>query len=70
MRPRSGGSRRGSSMAVALALLVAIERAVDLPEVEEPAALTRLRAQMLRGIQLVAGPDRVRDLLIMEFLFN
>lgn len=45
-------------------------RAVDLPELEEPAALTRLRAQMLRRIQMVAGPDRVRDLLIMEFLFN
>jgi flagellar FliL protein len=45
-------------------------RAVDLPELEEPAALTRLRAQMLRRIQIVTGPGRVNDLLIMEFIFN
>lgn len=45
-------------------------RAVDLPELEEPAALTRLRGQMLRRIQIVTGPGRVNDLLIMEFVFN
>jgi len=45
-------------------------RAVDLPELEEPAALMRLRAQMLRRIQIVVGPGRVTDLLIMEFIFN
>jgi flagellar protein FliL len=45
-------------------------RAVDLPELEEPAALTRIRAQMLRRIQIVTGPGRVSDLLIMEFVFN
>jgi flagellar protein FliL len=45
-------------------------RAVDLPELEEPAALTRVRSQMLRRIQLVTGPGRVTDLLITEFVFN
>lgn len=45
-------------------------RAVDLPELEAPAALTRLRAQMLRRVQLVTGPGMVSDLLIMEFIFT
>ena len=34
------------------------------------AALTRLRAQMLRRVQIVTGPDNVNDLLIMEFVLT
>jgi flagellar FliL protein len=45
-------------------------RAVDLAELEDPSALHRLRAQMLRRIQIVTGEGRVRDLLIMEFVLN
>jgi len=45
-------------------------RAVDLTELEAPAALTRLRGQMLRRVQIVTGPGMVSDLLIMEFVFN
>lgn len=45
-------------------------RALDLPELEAPSALTRLRGQMLRRIQIVTGPGRVTDLLVMEFVFN
>ena len=45
-------------------------RAVDPSELEDPAALTRLRAQMLRRAQIVVGDDRVRDLLIMEFVLS
>lgn len=45
-------------------------RAVEPREVEDPAALLRLRAQMLRRVQVVAGGDRVRDLLVMEFVVN
>lgn len=45
-------------------------RAVELSDLEEPSALIRLRAQMLRRIQVVTGPDRVRDLLVMEFVLN
>ena len=45
-------------------------RAVDTVELADPAALMRLRAQMLRRVQVVAGADRVRDLLIMEFVLN
>ena len=45
-------------------------RALETSDLEDPTALTRLRAQMLRRIQLVTGEGRVRDLLIMEFVLN
>ncbi|MCO8143792.1 flagellar basal body-associated FliL family protein [Rhodovulum tesquicola] len=45
-------------------------RAVEAAEFERPTALITLRAQMLRRVQLVTGPDRVRDLLITEFVLN
>ena len=40
-----------------------IEAAVD-------ERLVRLRAQMLRRVQMVTGEGRVRDLLITEFVLN
>ena len=45
-------------------------RALDPYELEEPAALMRLRAQMLRRVQIVTGPGLVSDLLVIEFVFN
>lgn len=45
-------------------------RAVDLTDLEDPTALTRLRAQMLRRVQVVVGEGRVKDILIMEFVLN
>ncbi len=45
-------------------------RAISVAELEEPTALIRLRAQMLRRVQIVTGEGRVRDLLIMEFVLN
>ncbi|MCK8465408.1 flagellar basal body-associated FliL family protein [Aliiroseovarius sp. S1339] len=45
-------------------------RAVEVAMLEDPAALIKLRAQMLRRIQLVTGEGRVRDLLILEFVLN
>ena len=45
-------------------------RAVDPGDLEDTAALTRLRAQMLRRVQVVVGADKVNDLLIMEFVLN
>ena len=45
-------------------------RALDLPDIEEPAALGRIRGQMLRRVKLVVGADMVTDLLVMEFVFN
>ena len=45
-------------------------RALEVTDIEDPAALTRLRSQMLRRAQVVAGPERINDLLIMEFVLN
>lgn len=45
-------------------------RAVDGREIETPGAMLRLRAQMLRRVQLVSPPDSVRDLLVQEFIIN
>lgn len=45
-------------------------RAVGADQLGQADALLRLRSQMLRRLQMVAGPDRVTDLLIMEFVLN
>ena len=45
-------------------------RAISIEDIEERTALIKLRAQMLRRVQIVIGEDRVRDLLIMEFVLN
>lgn len=45
-------------------------RAVELEDLEDPNVLVRLRGQMLRRVQVVAGQGRVKDLLIMEFVLN
>ncbi|MDQ2065284.1 flagellar basal body-associated FliL family protein [Xinfangfangia sp. CPCC 101601] len=45
-------------------------RAVSISELEEPSSMARLRAQMLRRVQIVTGEGRVRDLLVTEFVLN
>jgi len=45
-------------------------RAVEVAELEDSSALIRLRAQMLRRVQIVTGEGRVRDLLVTEFVVN
>lgn len=45
-------------------------RALDASDLEDSSALTRLRAQMLRRVQVVAGQGRINDLLVMEFVLN
>lgn len=45
-------------------------RAVEVKDLEDPAAIQRLRAQMLRRVQVVVGEGRVRDLLITEFILS
>ena len=45
-------------------------RAVDERDFEVPRSMERLRAQMLRRVQLVAPEGAVRDLLIQEFVLN
>lgn len=45
-------------------------RAIDPAEFDDPAAMMRMRAQLLRRIQIVTGEGRVRDLLVTEFVLN
>ncbi len=45
-------------------------RAVSPDDVEDPAALLRMRAQMLRRVQVVTGEGVVRDLLVSEFILR
>ena len=45
-------------------------RAVEVKDLEDPAALLRLRAQMLRRVQIVVGEGMVNDLLVIEFVMN
>ncbi|HBD92397.1 MAG: flagellar basal body protein FliL [Rhodobacteraceae bacterium GWE1_64_9] len=45
-------------------------RAVEVADLQDPAALVRFRAQILRRVQTVTGEGRVRDLLITEFMLN
>lgn len=45
-------------------------RAVEVSQLADPAILPRLKAQMLRRIQIVTGPGRVQDLLIAQFIMN
>lgn len=45
-------------------------RAVESRQFDEPGTLIRLRAQMLRRVQIVVGEGRVRDLLVTEFVLN
>jgi flagellar FliL protein len=45
-------------------------RALKLADLEDSQALIRLRAQLLRRMQVVTGEGRINDLLIMEFVLN
>jgi flagellar protein FliL len=45
-------------------------RAVDVEEFEQPSSMMKLRAQMLRRVQVVTGEGRIRDLLVLEFVLN
>jgi flagellar FliL protein len=45
-------------------------RVISVSELSEPTSLARLRAQMLRRIQVVTGTGRVRDLLVTQLLVN
>jgi flagellar protein FliL len=44
--------------------------AVDPAALEGQSAIVRIRAQLLRRVQIVVGEGRVRDLLVTEFVLN
>lgn len=43
-------------------------RALPVADLQDPAALLRIRSQLLRRVQLLTGPDAVDDLLIIDFV--
>lgn len=45
-------------------------RAVSVDRLQDPTALLDLRAQLLRRVQLLAGPEAVSDLLIIDFVIT
>lgn len=68
--PREYQDEVGSVLPRIVDVLNTYLRALEVSDIEETASLARLRAQMLRRIQIVAGPGRINDLLIMEFVLN
>lgn len=68
-------SREGAAHAEQLAprlldICASYLRALDLDTLEDPAALFRIRSQLLRRVQLMAGQDAVKDLLIVDFVIT
>ena len=45
-------------------------RVIELSELTDPTSLARIRAQLLRRIQVVTGEGRVSDLLVTQFVVN
>lgn len=45
-------------------------RALEPADIESRSALVKIRAQMLRRVQMVAGQGKINDLLVMEFVLN
>ena len=45
-------------------------RAVSVDRLEDPTGLLHQRAQLLRRVQLLAGRDTVKDLLIIDFVIT
>ncbi|MBN2758999.1 MAG: flagellar basal body-associated FliL family protein [Rhodobacteraceae bacterium] len=53
-----------------LAVINTYLRAVEPQDLQDASALIRLRAQILRRLQMVAGEDLIDDFLITEFILN
>ena len=51
-------------------VLVTFLSVLELEELGQPAALSLLRAKMLRRVKIVLGESVVNDLLILEFVLN
>lgn len=45
-------------------------RALPVERLEEPTALLRIRAQLLRRFQMLAGPETVEAVLVSEFVIS
>ncbi|MEO0859490.1 MAG: flagellar basal body-associated FliL family protein [Pseudomonadota bacterium] len=68
--PHEGDSHVAALQPRILDIFATYLRAVGMDRLEDPAALLRIRAQLLRRVQLLAGPDAVSDLLIIDFVLT
>ncbi|MEM9796291.1 MAG: flagellar basal body-associated FliL family protein [Pseudomonadota bacterium] len=68
--PRSETGRLTELQPRILDVFATYLRALAVPTLEDPAALLRIRAQLLRRVQLLAGPESVQDLLIIDFVIT
>jgi len=68
--PRAHQAEVARAMPRVVDVLNTYLRALDPAEFDRPEVLFRIRAQMMRRLALVLGEDRVRDLLITEFVLN
>ncbi|MGB3407636.1 MAG: flagellar basal body-associated FliL family protein [Jannaschia sp.] len=66
--PHEGGDHVGALAPRILDIFATYLRALGVDTLEDPAALLRIRAQLLRRVQLLAGPEAVSDLLIIDFV--
>lgn len=44
--------------------------ALDIEDLEEPAALLKIQSHLFHRVRIVAGEDRINDLLVVEFVIN
>lgn len=44
--------------------------ALEIEDLEEPAALLKIQSHLFHRVRIVAGEDRVNDLLVVEFVIN
>lgn len=68
--PKSHHSEVAALMPRVLDLLNGYLRAIEPSRFDEPGALPRIRAQLLRRLQIITGEGRVRDLLVTEFILQ
>lgn len=45
-------------------------RSIDASDFDKPGALSMIRSHLLARMHIIAGPDRVEDVLIMEFILT
>ena len=63
-----GGAQVAALQPRILDIFATYLRAIPVERLEDPTALIQLRAQLLRRVQLLAGDEAIRDLLIIDFV--
>jgi flagellar FliL protein len=67
--PKAGDAVAGQAPRI-LDICATYLRALDAATLQDPTALMRIRAQLLRRVQLLVGAEAVSDLLIIDFVIT